>query len=154
MFFFLFAFIQQDSNDDEEKCPSQQQQQGENVVRHCCDSCDYSTKKSDHLNRHKKKHSWNEKFVCPRCTNSTKQQCRVDHHLIRDHLEEQKSTEVNKIGMGREDCHSEEVGNHLKKDHLDATVFRLMAQQSTSAKEKTGLADQEKSEIPSDTRFG
>ena len=123
MFFFLFAFIQQDSNDDEEKCPSQQQQQGENVVRHCCDSCDYSTKKSDHLNRHKKKHySWNEKFRCPRCTYSSKRQDYVDLHL--------------------------------KNDHLDATVFRLMAQQSTSAKEKTGLADQEKSEIPSDTRFG
>ena len=56
------------------------------TTRHYCDLCNYSTLYRHDMESHQKKHSWNQKFKCPRCSYSAKRQGFIDQHLMRDHL--------------------------------------------------------------------
>ena len=83
--FYLFSFslFQQDSNDGEKQSCQQKETK---LARHNCDLCDYYTQNSGNLNSHKKRHSWNQAFRCPRCTYSAIRQQDIDKHLKKDHL--------------------------------------------------------------------
>ena len=74
-----------DSNDNGNGSSLQEAKAATDESRHRCDSCDYSTRSSSRIKRHKKKHNRIEKFLCPRCTFSAKKQSKIDQHLKKDH---------------------------------------------------------------------
>ena len=80
----------------------------------CCNLCDYCTDNRGHMSKHEQMHSWNEKFKCPRCSYSSKQQSSIDQHLKKDHwkaLDVPKEVTNKETAPGHQDDEENPVGS-------------------------------------------
>ena len=56
------------------------------LTQQYCDFCNFSTSEMFHLESHNEMHNRNEKFRCPRCIYSSKQQGLINSHLKQFHV--------------------------------------------------------------------